>query len=50
VFERAQKLATRKPGEPHPLVDNATWRQWLKTAEAGTVKYIEDAKAGKPVR
>jgi metallo-beta-lactamase class B len=47
VFERAQKLARRKPGEPHPFVDNATWRQWLKTAHAGTVKYIEDAKAGK---
>jgi len=48
VFERMQK--TRKPGDPHPMVDNATWRQWLKTAEAGTVKYIEDAKAGRPVR
>ena len=48
VFERMQK--PRKPGEPHPMVDNATWRQWLKTAHAGTLKYIEDAKAGKPVR
>ena len=48
VFERMQK--PRKAGEPHPMVDNATWRQWLKTAEAGTVKYIEDAKAGKQVR
>jgi metallo-beta-lactamase class B len=47
VFERAQKLARRKPGEPHPFVDNATWRQWLKTAHAGTLKYIEDAKAAK---
>jgi metallo-beta-lactamase class B len=48
VFERMQK--PRKPGDPHPMVDNATWRAWLKTAEAGTVKYIEDAKAGRPVR
>lgn len=48
VFERLQK--PRRPGEPHPLVDNATWRQWLRVAEAGTLKYIEDAKAGKPVR
>jgi metallo-beta-lactamase class B len=47
VFERAQALARRKPGESHPFVDNAAWRQWLKTAHAGTVKYIEDAKAGR---
>ena len=46
VFERAQALARRKPGESHPFVDNAAWRQWLKTAHAGTVKYIEDAKTG----
>ncbi len=50
VFERAQKLARRKPGEPHPFVDNATWRQWLKTAHAGTLKYIQDAKEGRQVR
>ena len=45
VFEPAMKLAQRKPGEPHPFVDNAFWRKWLDTAEAGTIKYIEDAKA-----
>jgi metallo-beta-lactamase class B len=45
VFEPAQKLAQRKPGAPHPFVDNATWREWLKTAHAGTVKYIEAEKA-----
>jgi metallo-beta-lactamase class B len=47
IFERAQMLARRKPGEPHPFVDNATWRRWLATAHAGTLKYIEDAKAGR---
>jgi len=47
IFERAQALARRKPGDPHPFVDNAAWRQWLATAHAGTVKYIEDAKAGR---
>jgi metallo-beta-lactamase class B len=45
IFERAQKLAARKPGEPHPFVDNATWREWLKTAQAGTIKYVEEQKA-----
>jgi hypothetical protein len=45
VFEPAKKLAERKPGQPHPVVSNAAWRQWLDTAEAGTVKYVEEAKA-----
>ena len=47
IFERAQALARRKAGDPHPFVDNASWRQWLATAHAGTLKYIEDAKAGR---
>jgi metallo-beta-lactamase class B len=47
VFERAQALARRKTGDVHPFVDNPTWRQWLATAHAGTVKYIENAKAGR---
>ena len=50
VFEPAVKLAERKAGDPHPFVDNAQWRRWLDTAEAGTLKYIEDAQAGVPVR
>jgi len=45
ILEPAMKLKTRKPGEPHPFVDNAFWRKWLDIAEAGTIKYIEDAKA-----
>jgi len=44
VFEPAQKLAQRKPGDAHPFVNNAVWRQWLDTAEAGTIKYVEEAK------
>jgi metallo-beta-lactamase class B len=45
VFEPALKLRQRKPGEPHPFLDNAAWRNWLDAAEAGTVKYIADVKA-----
>ena len=45
VFEPAQKLAQRKPGDPHPFVDNKAWRAWLDVAEAGTIKYIEQEKA-----
>lgn len=47
VFEPAQKLAQRKPGEPHPFVIPEMWKQWLDRAEAGTIKYVEDAKAGR---
>jgi metallo-beta-lactamase class B len=50
VFEPAATLAERRPGDPHPFVDNAQWRRWLDTAEAGTLKYIEDARAGVAVR
>ena len=45
ILEPAMKLAQRKPGDPHPFVDNAFWRKWLDIAEAGTIKYVEDAKA-----
>ena len=47
IFERAQLLAKRGAGEPHPFVDNPTWRQWLATTHGGTVKYIENARAGR---
>lgn len=47
VFEPAKLLGQRKPGQPHPFVDNKAWRTWLDVAEAGTVKYVEDAKAGR---
>jgi metallo-beta-lactamase class B len=45
VFEPAQKLAQRKPGDPHPFVDNKAWRAWLDVAEAGTIKYVAEQKA-----
>ena len=45
IFEPAMKLKQRKAGEPHPFVNNAAWREWLDRAEAGTIKYVEEAKA-----
>jgi metallo-beta-lactamase class B len=47
VFEPAMQLAKRQPGQPHPFVIPDQWKQWLDRAEAGTIKYVEDAKAGK---
>ena len=45
LLERRDVLAKLKPGDPNPFVDNASWRQWLKEAHAGAVKYIADEKA-----
>jgi metallo-beta-lactamase class B len=44
ILERAQKLAQRKPGDPHPFVDPASWQLWLKQAEAGAVKNLEEQR------
>ena len=45
LLERAQTLAQRKPDEPHPFVDNASWRDWLKIVQAGAAKNLQDEKA-----
>ena len=44
ILERAQKLAQRKPGGPHPFVDNASWRVWVRQAQEGAAKNLEDEK------
>ena len=47
VFEPAMQLAKRQPGQPHPFVIPAMWKKWLDRAEAGTIKYVEEAKGRK---
>ncbi len=44
ILERAQKLAERKPGDPNPFVDPASWRQWVKMAQDGAVQNLQDEK------
>jgi len=48
IHERAKKLANRKPGDPNPFVDPATWdaraKRQLETAKR--VLAQEQAKAG----
>jgi hypothetical protein len=48
IHERAKKLASRKPGEPHPFVDPATWdaRAKRQLESARKVLADEQAKAG----
>jgi metallo-beta-lactamase class B len=44
IFERAQKLAQRRPGDPHPFVDPASWNLWIKQVQEGAVKNLSDEK------
>jgi metallo-beta-lactamase class B len=48
VLERAARLKTRKPGDPHPFVDPDTWNQRAKAAQENAAKTLaeERAKAG----
>ena len=45
LLERRDMAAKKKANDPNPFIDNASWRQWLKEAHAGAVKYIADEKA-----
>ena len=45
IFERAERMAYRQPGDPHPFVDNTGWRIWLGAAKAGGMKYLADQRA-----
>ena len=44
IFERAQRLAGRKPGQPHPFVDPAAWQAWVKEVQAGAAKNLQEEK------
>jgi metallo-beta-lactamase class B len=44
IFERAQRLAQRRPGDPHPFVDPASWNLWVKQVQAGAAKNLEEEK------
>ena len=45
VLERAMMMKNRKPGDPHPFVDPATWDQRAKAAVAGAMRAVETEKA-----
>jgi|SRR5580704_10515269 metallo-beta-lactamase class B len=47
IHERAKLLATRKPGDPHPFVDPATWDARVKRAQETAQRVLaqEQAKA-----
>jgi len=45
ILERAQKLAQRKPGEPHPFVDPASFREWVKRVQANSEENLKKTSA-----
>jgi metallo-beta-lactamase class B len=44
VLERALMLKSRKPGDPHPFVDPATFAQWVKRAQDNAAKAVQQEK------
>jgi len=38
------KLKSRKPSDPHPFVDPATFTQWVKQAQDNAAKAIQEEK------
>lgn len=44
ILERAIKLKARKPGEPNVFVDSESWKRWVKMAQDGAAKNLEEEK------
>ena len=44
LFERAERLAARKPGEPHAFVAPQEWELWLQSLLANAEKKLEEEK------
>jgi metallo-beta-lactamase class B len=44
IFERAQKLAQRKAGDPNPFVDPDSWSLWVRQVQDGALRNLEAEK------
>jgi hypothetical protein len=44
VLERGLMLKSRKPGDPHPFVDPATFTQWVKRAQDSAASAVQQEK------
>jgi metallo-beta-lactamase class B len=45
IFQRARKLQTRQPGDPHPFVAPEDFQNWLKELKRNAEKKLEEEKA-----
>jgi metallo-beta-lactamase class B len=52
VLEKGERLARRRPGEPHPFVEPEAFRKWTTDIRVTAEKQLESAKAaaGQPSR
>jgi len=48
VFERAESLAERRPGDPHPFVDPDDFRESLERWRARAEKKLAEERASGP--
>jgi metallo-beta-lactamase class B len=44
VLERGLMLKSRKPGDPHPFVDPATFTQWVKRSQDNAAKAVQEER------
>ena len=44
IFERAEKLKTRRAGDPHPFVDPASWQENLRRTEERVRRGLEEER------
>jgi len=44
IFERAEKLKNRKPGDPNPFIDPAAWQENITIAQERIAKGLEEEK------
>jgi metallo-beta-lactamase class B len=44
VLERGMMMKSRKPGDPHPFVDPATFAQWVKRAQDNAARAVQQEK------
>lgn len=45
IFQRARRLQSRQPGDPHPFVAPEDFQKWLKELKANAEKKLEQEKA-----
>jgi metallo-beta-lactamase class B len=49
-WSRVDRLQQRRPGDPHPFVDPARFRAWIKETRAEATKALQEARAAVPAR
>jgi metallo-beta-lactamase class B len=51
IFERAPRLAQRRPGDPHPFVDAASWNRFVADTRETVTRSLERQRAApRPAR